>query len=519
MKPDTARQAPTDLASPNGVGAVGRSWSPWRVVVGFGVVSLAADMVYEGARSVTGPLLASLGASAVLVGLISGAGEAMALLLRIVSGSWATAVALLEPHLRRLCPNCDLRAGVGLYSVPCRRRAGGSLRPDLGERIGKAVRSPAKTALLAHAAAAVGLGRGFGVHQALDQVGAVAGPPWWRRLPPRQERSGRRWRCSDSGSHRIAGAAPVLAEHGRPDREPRSDSRHRGHHCFGPTKIAAFEVACPTAECLLLAAASAATTAGLVTFAVISYHLSQDHVVSVAAVPLIYAAAMAAEALAALGSGWLFDRTGGRVLVGLPLLVAAVPVLAFAGALSLPSPVYCSGARPEEYLIPLSKRCGRARPSLEAPPVRCSPLFRRSRHRRWSHGRCTVRAITPDTDCGCRSCQVVAHTADRDLASASKDPNRGSRERFMTRLAFSPQYDRHRRADLAPRPAGERATPRCARWSPRNDGRSGCGRAAWNDRWQPGEWPGPLLILPLLSGAAAVLEIQLVEHMLHGRQD
>ena len=46
----------------------------------------------------------------------------------------------------------------------------------LGERVGKAVRSPAKTALLAHAAAAVGLGRGFGVHQALDQVGAVAGP-------------------------------------------------------------------------------------------------------------------------------------------------------------------------------------------------------------------------------------------------------------------------------------------------------------------------------------------------------
>ena len=80
---------PTDPDPPNGVGTVGRSWSPWRAVVGFGVVSLAADMVYEGARSVTGPLLASLGASAVLVGLISGAGEAMALLLRIFSGSWA----------------------------------------------------------------------------------------------------------------------------------------------------------------------------------------------------------------------------------------------------------------------------------------------------------------------------------------------------------------------------------------------------------------------------------------------
>ena len=64
----------------------------------------------------------------------------------------------------------------------------------------------------------------------------------------------------------------------------------------------------------------------------ISYHLTQDHVVPVAAVPLIYAAAMAAEALAALVSGWLFDRAKGRVLVALPLLVTAVPVLAFAGS-------------------------------------------------------------------------------------------------------------------------------------------------------------------------------------------
>jgi len=59
-------------------------------VIGFGVVSLAADMVYEGARSVYGPLLASLGASALIVGLITGAGEAAALALRLVSGPAVT---------------------------------------------------------------------------------------------------------------------------------------------------------------------------------------------------------------------------------------------------------------------------------------------------------------------------------------------------------------------------------------------------------------------------------------------
>ena len=52
----------------------------------FGFVSLAADMVYEGARSMYGPVLAALGASAVLVGAVTGAGEAMALVLRLVFG-------------------------------------------------------------------------------------------------------------------------------------------------------------------------------------------------------------------------------------------------------------------------------------------------------------------------------------------------------------------------------------------------------------------------------------------------
>ena len=53
--------------------------------------------------------------------------------------------------------------------------------------------------------------------------------------------------------------------------------------------------------------------------------------VSVAAVPLVYAAAMAAAAVAALATGWLHDRWKGRVLLGLPVLVAAVPALAFSG--------------------------------------------------------------------------------------------------------------------------------------------------------------------------------------------
>jgi hypothetical protein len=334
-KPTARRTASADLTAAN-QSSIGRlSWSPWRTVVGFGVVSLAADMVYEGARSVTGPLLASLGASAALVGLISGAGEATALLMRLVFGSWAD-------RSRRYWTLTF--AGYGLTAVcvpalavtPFLAGAGLALACVLilGERLGKAVRSPAKTALLAHAAAAVGLGRGFGVHQALDQIGAVAGPllvaavaaaagTIWPAMAIliipgalAMLMLARIWRSMGNpvaGGEDAATTEPIAA----PERRESLFSRLHGRlpRVFW-----------------LFAAASAAASGGLVTFAVISFHLTQDHVVSVAAVPVIYAAAMAAEAFAALGSGWVFDRTRGVVLIGLPFVISAVPVLAFAGS-------------------------------------------------------------------------------------------------------------------------------------------------------------------------------------------
>jgi MFS family permease len=324
--------ASSDLISAKAPNAKRPSWSPWRTVVGFGVVSLAADMVYEGARSVTGPLLASLGASAVLVGLVSGAGEATALLMRVVFGSWADRrrsywmLTFVGYGLTAACVPAlaitPFLASVGL-ALACAL--------ILGERLGKAVRSPAKTALLAHAATAVGLGRGFGVHQALDQIGAVAGPllvaavvaavgTIWPAMAVLIIPGAvamlllvRIWRSMGN---------PILSDEHTSPRETAPAPEHR------ESLFSRLHGRLPGVF-WLFAGASAAISAGLVTFAVIAYHLMQDHVVSVAAIPLIYAAAMGASALAALGSGWLFDRTRGGALLGLPLLVSGVPVLAF----------------------------------------------------------------------------------------------------------------------------------------------------------------------------------------------
>ena len=301
-----------------------RTWSPWRVVVGFGTISLAADMVYEGGRSLYGPLLSSLGASALAVGAITGAGEAVALLLRLGSGVLADrsrrywAVTIAGYALTAVC--------VPLLAVtPYLGAAGLAVAAVLilAERTGKAVRSPAKSALLAEAAQHVGMGRGLGVHKALDQIGAFAGP------------------LLVAGVVALAGAVLwpgfavlavpgavamvllVLTRHRMPSEQPAA-ARPRATVPMGGLPAAFW----------LFAVASAICTAGLVTFGLISFHLVDAGIVPAAGAPLLYAAAMAAGAVAALLTGEAYDRVGPRTLLALPVLVAAVPPLAFAGGLA-----------------------------------------------------------------------------------------------------------------------------------------------------------------------------------------
>jgi Major Facilitator Superfamily len=301
-------------------------WSPWRTVVGFGLVSLAADAVYEGARSVTGPLLASLGASALLVGLVTGTGEALALVLRLPFGTrvdrsggyWPATIAgyaLTAVSVPLLAVTPFL--GVAGLAVGCLL--------VLAERTGKAVRSPAKSTLLAHAAGPVGLGRGFGVHKALDQLGAFAGPLLMAAVIAV---TGVLWPgfavLAVPGAASLALLVWLRRRTGDPLRE-----QARAAGAQPRTSLLRASRDLPRAF-WLFAASSALTSADLVTFGVISYHLVTAHLVATAAVPVVYAMAMAAAALAALAVGWLHDRWRGRELIGLPVMVAAVPALAFA---------------------------------------------------------------------------------------------------------------------------------------------------------------------------------------------
>lgn len=316
------------------------AFSPWRAVVGFGVVSLAADMVYEGARSVTGPLLASLGASAVLVGLVTGAGEATALVLRLVFGPLADrsgrywSLTLTGYGLTAVC--------VPLLAVtPVLGAAGLTVACVLllAERTGKAVRSPSKSALLARAAAQVGMGRGLGVHKALDQVGAFAGPLLVAGLIAV---TGVIWPAMLALAVPGAVAIALLVWLQRRIPAAAADDRTAREGRAGPaptsglrTMLRAGVGAGLPRDFFRFAWSAGAATAGLVTFGVISYHLTTDKLLPVAAVPLVYAAAMAVAALAALATGFSYDRLGARVLYLLPALVAAVPALAFSSSVTL----------------------------------------------------------------------------------------------------------------------------------------------------------------------------------------
>lgn len=299
--------------------ASGPRLSPWRFVVAFGVISLLCDIVYEGARSITGPLLASLGASAAVVGVVTGVGEAAALVLRLGAGPladrtgrfWGLTIAGYTITV----------LAVPLLGVAAILWVAAAL--VIAERVGKAIRSPAKDALLAHATATVGRGRGFAVHEALDQIGAITGPLLVAAV------------LTATGSLRpallslaVPGAIALgmllwlRARVPRPaDYEPTVHTR-RSDATTSARLPRAFWV---------YAGFTALTMSGFATFGLLAYHLAVRDLVPVATIPIIYAAVMGVDALAALATGYLYDRIGPKTLTALPVLAALVPIFAFTG--------------------------------------------------------------------------------------------------------------------------------------------------------------------------------------------
>ncbi len=286
-----------------------------RLILGLGLVSLFADLTYEGGRSISGPYLALLGAGPLLVGAVSGVGEFLGYLVRFLAGH-------LVDRTGRVWTFLYLGYGLSLLALPLL-----ALAPGAGmaaallvlERLGKGFRTPARNALLARAGKEVGQGQAFGLHELLDQVGAFLGPIYVAGLLYLLGGMGQ------GTAYRLALAALVLPAllalyflH-----------RARGFEAREPVAQNLSPGGFPRAYYLYLGFAALGVM-GFAHFGLVAYHLGQAGLTP-ALIPLLYALAMGADALWAYGAGLLYDRIGFKVLLGYPFLAFFGTALFFLG--------------------------------------------------------------------------------------------------------------------------------------------------------------------------------------------
>jgi MFS family permease len=286
-----------------------------RFVVLIGILSFFADFTYEGSRSILGPYLATLQASGAVVGIVTGLGELAGYGLRLVSGRWAESSG-------KYWPITIFGYVVQMAAVPALALTGSwpaAAVLIILERAGKAIRNPPRDVMLSHAGQqAGGVGWVFGLHEALDQAGALVGPLVLAAL------------LAYHASYHQAFAVllvPALINLGLvglarllyPKPEDLESS----------VKITTGK-AFPPVYWIYLAGA-VLVAAGFADYPLIAYHFTRTATVPGEWVAIFYAVAMAVSGTGSLVFGRLFDRYGFAVLIALTLLSALFAPLVFLG--------------------------------------------------------------------------------------------------------------------------------------------------------------------------------------------
>jgi hypothetical protein len=289
-----------------------------RFIVCLGVVSLFADMTYEGAHSIIGPYLKDLGASAFVVAMVAGVGEMLGASLRFFSGRFAD-------RTRAYWTITFCGYAMNVVAVPALAFAGNWRTAAIlviAERTGKALRGPARDVLLSGATQEVGHGWGFGLHSIMDQTGAVIGPLLMVAAVARAHRFGPPflWLAFPAVGTLIAlSAARVLNP--QFTRQVKTQSVQVLPRVFWLYVAAAGLLAC-----------------GFVDFPLLAYHFESANIAAPVAIPLFYSGAMAVNGITALIFGRLFDRFGLNTLVfGIFISLLALPLGflgGFAGAVA-----------------------------------------------------------------------------------------------------------------------------------------------------------------------------------------
>ncbi|MDX2153980.1 MAG: MFS transporter [Bryobacteraceae bacterium] len=284
-----------------------------RFIVLLGVVSLFADVTYEGARGALGPYLALLGAGPAAVGFVSGAGELLGHALRLGSG-W------LADRTRAYWALTIAGYTINLLAVPLLAFAGNwpaAAVLVILERSGKALRTPARDAMLSRATEQTGHGWGFGLHEALDQVGALTGP---LIVAVAVASVGYRTGFLILGIPALAALAALAVARRSFPIPPELPVRLQDLQSRG----------LPRSYWLYLAAAGL-MGAGFLDFPLIAWRLAREQLFGAPWIAALYGLAMGVDALAALAFGRLFDRYGPGVLALAALCAAAAGPLVLLG--------------------------------------------------------------------------------------------------------------------------------------------------------------------------------------------
>ena len=283
-----------------------------KLILLLGLVSLLADVAYEGARSIVGPFFEVLGASATVVGVVTGLGEFIGYGLRSIFGY------LSDKRGEYWTPTILGYLSV-FFSIPTLALVGyWELAAILliVERMGKAVRTPARDAILSYAASRVGRGWGFGLHEAMDQMGAVLGPLLVTAvLHFRGYSESFAFLALPAG---LALGVLLFCRKLYPSPQ-RLELREKGVEGGGRVSPIFW----------VYSVFVIISVSGCASFPLIAYHLKLSSVFSDIQIPILFALAMGVDALAALLVGRVYDRVRLLSLVFIPSLILPIAPLAF----------------------------------------------------------------------------------------------------------------------------------------------------------------------------------------------
>lgn len=269
-----------------------------RFVILMGIISLFADMTYEGARGIAGPFLATLGASGLIVGVISGLGEFFGYALRLVSGYFSD-------RTRAYWSITGIGYAINLLAVPLLSLANAwqvAAFLLIVERMGKALRTPARDAMLSYATHATGRGRGFGLHEALDQIGAITGPLLIALVLFFQKNFALAFAIlliPAIMALSLLAYARILYPH--PEKLEIKTFSIKPTHFQMPY--------------WLFLIGSCLVAAGFVDFPLIAYHFEKKAIIPAIWIPILFSITMGVDGIASLFLGKLYDKKGMIVLI------------------------------------------------------------------------------------------------------------------------------------------------------------------------------------------------------------